>query len=246
MITLRNRSAGWALVLLLLASFIDVSAALGGSPAPKNLLAATAPINSDGTLNVVISVPAGTIAKGKAAGKAGKAEAVIPAHLQSIPLPANYGLIPHTSQPKGQGDEGAALPAIVLGSPIAAGTVAKARALGALVLTEGVRIYDIALLVAEGGSFPILNSIEEFDAKFPGVTAILKAWFTAQKGAGKDGKPLLDSHGFYDREDAIQIIGRAILSYEKARVADADKRPLDKNGNPILYSSKLAKNEYRE
>ena len=243
-------TGGWALVALLAMSFIDGSVAMGGQAAAakpraaKNLLVATDPINADGTVNVVISIPAGTIVKSKTAAKAGKSG--IPAHLRYLAYPANYGLIPHTSQPKGQGDEGGPMPAIVLGAPIPAGTVVKTRPLGALVVTEGTKIYNTALLVAEGSPFPILNSIEEFDVQFPGVTTILRAWFTSYKGVGKDGKPVLDSYGFYDREDAIQLIGTAILSYERARVTEADKKPLDKNGNPVLYSSRRAKNEYRE
>lgn len=247
-------AAGWALVVLLGLSLIDGSTAMGGQAATatpravKNPLVATDPINLDGTINVVISIPAGTIVKGKTAAKAGKSEdkSGIPAHLRYLAYPANYGLIPHTSQPQGQGDEGAPMPAIVLGAPVPAGTLLKTRPLGALVVTEGVKIFNTALLVAEGSPFPILNSIEEFDAQFPGVTTILRAWFTSYKGAGKDGKPVLNSYGFYDREDAIQLIGHAILSYERARVTEADKRPLDKNGNPVLYSSRRAKNEYRE
>jgi inorganic pyrophosphatase len=249
-----NWAAGWALVVLLGVSLIDGSAAMGGQAAAatprvvKNPLVATDPINLDGTINVVIPIPAGTIVKTKTAAKAGKSEdkSAIPTHLRYLAYPANYGLIPHTSQPQGQGDEGAPMPAIVLGAPVPAGTLLKTRPLGALVVTEGVKIFNTALLVAEGSPFPILNTIEEFDAQFPGVTTILRAWFTSYKGVGKDGKPVLDSYGFYDREDAIQLIGTAILSYERARVTEADKKPLDKNGNPVLYSSRRAKNEYRE
>jgi inorganic pyrophosphatase len=249
-----NWAAGWALVVLLGVSLIDGSAAMGGQAAAatprvvKNPLVATDPINLDGTINVVISIPAGTIVKTKTAAKAGKSEdkSAIPTHLRYLAYPANYGLIPHTSQPQGQGDEGAPMPAIVLGAPVPAGTLLKTRPLGALVVTEGVKIFNTALLVAEGSPFPILNTIEEFDAQFPGVTTILRAWFTSYKGVGKEGKPVLDSYGVYDREDAIQLIGTAILSYERARVTEADKKPLDKNGNPVLYSSRRAKNEYRE
>jgi inorganic pyrophosphatase len=249
-----NWAAGWALVVLLGVSLIDGSAAMGGQAAAatprvvKNPLVATDPINPDGTINVVISIPAGTIVKTKTAAKAGKSEdkSAIPTHLRYLAYPANYGLIPHTSQPQGQGDEGAPMPAIVLGAPVPAGTLLKTRPLGALVVTEGVKIFNTALLVAEGSPFPILNTIEEFDAQFPGVTTILRAWFTSYRGVGKDGQPVLDSYGFYDREDAIQLIGTAILSYERARVTEADKKPLDKNGNPVLYSSRRAKNEYRE
>ena len=251
-----NWAGGWALGVLLTVSLLDGSVAMAGQAAvvappraAKNPLVSIDPINLDGTVNVVISIPAGTIARGKAA-KAGKTEdkggAGVPAHLRYLAYPANYGLIPHTSQPKGQGDDGAPMPAIVLGAPIPAGTVVKTRPLGALVVTEGAKIYNTALLVAEGSPFPIVNSIEEFDSRFPGVTTILRAWFTSYKGVGKDGKPVLDSYGFYDREDAIQLIGTAILSYERARVTEADKKPLDKNGNPVLYSSRRAKNEYRE
>lgn len=180
------------------------------------------PLDVDGTISVVISNPAGALAKGK------------------LQYPANYGVIPRTSQPKGQGDEGAPMPAIVLGPTLPAGSIVKTHRLSVLALAEGAKIYNIALLVAEGSDYPITNSIEEFDAKFPGVTSNIEKFFISYKGGDKGGK--INSWGFYDREPAIQAIGDTILAWLNAHVAKIGKTPLLETGSPPLYVHPESKN----
>lgn len=212
----------------------------------KNFLTGYDPINRDGTVNVVIEIPAGTTAKYETNNKTGMLELEqkngAPRFVQYLGYPVNYGAVPRSVMLKSKGGDGDSVDVLVLGQAVPRGSVIRGRAIGVLSLIDTGEVDDKLIVAMENSPFAKIGSIAELDAKFPGVTAILQTWFTSYKGYGKDGKLMLSSTGFKDRAAAIKLIGDAVLDYETSVVTEADKRPLDEKGNPYLYRWPGAKN----
>jgi inorganic pyrophosphatase len=204
------------------------------------------PINVDGTVNVVIEIPAGTTAKYETNKRNGMLELEqkngVPRYVQYLGYPVNYGAIPRTLLLKSKGGDGDGVDVLVLGAAVQRGSVVKGRVIGLLDLVDSGEVDTKAIVVMEDSPFAKVRSIADLDARFPGVTTILQTWFTSYKGYDKDGKPQLTSKGFKGRAEAVRFIGDAILDFETSVVSDTDKRPLDEKGNPYLYRWPGAKN----
>jgi inorganic pyrophosphatase len=202
--------------------------------------------NLDGTVNAVIEIPAGTTAKFEVSIKTGLIELEqkngAPRFVQYLGYPCNYGNVPRTILLKAKGGDGDPLDVLVLGPSVPTGSVVKTRPLGVLSLVDGGETDDKVILVMENSPFSACRSMEDLDAKFPGVTTILKTWFTSYKGRDKQGNLILSSPGFKGRADAIRLVGDSALDYERSVVSEVDKRPLDEKGNPRLYRWSGAKN----
>jgi inorganic pyrophosphatase len=230
---------GMAVAGVPVAGASDVTAHVSVLKGEKNFLNDYDPHNLDGTINAVIEIPAGTTAKYEVNKGTGMLELEqrdgSPRYVQYLGYPCNYGLIPRTVLLKEKGGDGDAVDVCVLGPAVPIGSVVKTRILGLLNLLDGGEVDDKVILVLDNSPFAVCKSMEDLDARFPGVTTILKTWFTSYKGRDKAGKLKLSSTGFKGRAEAIRFVGDAILDFEKARVTEADKRPLDKDGNPLLY-----------
>lgn len=202
--------------------------------------------NTDGTVNAVIEIPAGTTAKYEVSIKTGLIELEqkngAPRFVQYLGYPCNYGNVPRTILLKQKGGDGDPLDVLVLGPSVPTGSVVKTRPLGVLSLIDGGEIDDKVILVMENSPFASCRSMEDLDAKFPGVTTIIKTWFTSYKGRDKKGNLLLSSPGFKGRAEAIRLIGDSALDFERSIITEADKRALDEKGNPRLYRWPGAKN----
>ncbi len=212
----------------------------------KSFITGYDPVNLDGTVNVVIEIPAGTNAKYQVDVKNGTIELEqkngAPRFVQYLGYPCNYGNIPRSVLLKSKGGDGDAIDALVLGPSVPTGSVVRGRAIGILSLMDTGEKDDKVVVVMENGPFANVKSIGDLDKKFPGVTTILQTWFTSYKGRDKEGKLLLASTGFKGRAETIKFIGDAVLDCENSVVTEADKRPLDEKGNPYLYRWPGAKN----
>jgi inorganic pyrophosphatase len=204
------------------------------------------PINKDGTVNVVIEIPAGTTAKYETNKDTGMLELEqkngAPRFVQYLGYPVNYGAIPRSVLLKSKGGDGDSVDVLALGPAVPRGSVVRGRAIGVLSLIDTGELDDKLVVVMENSPFAKVRSIAELDAQFPGVTTIIQTWFTSYKGYGKDGKLMLSSSGFKGRSDAVKLLGDAVLDYENSVITEADKRPLDPKGNPYLYRWPGAKN----
>lgn len=165
-------------------------------------------VNADGTVNVVVEIPAGTSAKWEATkdGRAIAWERVSPDSLRVIDYlayPANYGIVPNTLLPEVEGGDGDPLDAVLLGTAVERGTVVPARAIGVLRLRDRGEQDDKILFVPLAGPFSSLRTLDELRAAYPGVTEIIETWFTRYKGAG-----IVVSDGFAGTEAADALIGR--------------------------------------
>ncbi len=212
----------------------------------KNFFNGYDPINRDGTVNVVIEIPAGSTAKYETNKLTGMLELEqkngAPRFVQYLGYPVNYGAIPRSILLKSKGGDGDSVDVLVLGQSVPIGSVVRGRVIGLLSLIDTGDKDDKAVVVMENSPFAKVANIADLDAKFPGVTSIIQTWFTSYKGYGKDGKLMLSSAGFKGRAEAVKFIGDAILDYELSVVTEADKRALDEKGNPYLYRWPGAKN----
>ena len=242
-------SVGWGFATLPLSG---AETAAGVTPqvsvlkGQKNFFTGYDTHNLDGTVNVVIEIPAGTTAKYEVSIKTGLIELEqkngAPRFVQYLGYPCNYGNSPRTILLKEKGGDGDPLDVLVLGASVPTGSVVKTRPLGVLSLIDGGEIDDKVLVAMENSPFASCRSMEDLEAKFPGVTTILKTWFTSYKGRDKKGNLLLSSTGFKGRAEAIRLIGDSALDYERSVITEADKRALDEKGNPRLYRWPGAKN----
>ena len=180
----------------------------------KNFMNDFMPMNNDGTINVVVEIPTGTIGKwevDKSDGnlkwefKKGK-----PRIVKFLGYPGNYGMIPRTMLPKKLGGDGDPLDVIVLGQSVPRGSVIKAKLIGVLKLSDGGEQDDKLLAVLENSPFFGVDSISELDKEFSGVTKIVEIWFESYKGPGE-----MISNGFGNNEEALKILNFSINEYKK-------------------------------
>jgi inorganic pyrophosphatase len=180
----------------------------------ESFLSSRPALNPDGTINVVVEIPTGTTAKWEVSKPSGdlvwELEEGEPRVVHYLGYPGNYGMLPRTLLAKEAGGDGDPLDVIVLGPAVARGAVVEARVLGVLQLLDGGEQDDKIVAVLEGDPLAEAGSIEELDAKFPGVSAIVETWFASYKGPG-----VLESRGFAGRDAAQQVIESAAAAFRQ-------------------------------
>ena len=124
---------------------------------PKNFLKDFEPINSDGTINVVIEIPAGTAAKWEVDKKDGSLKWEFkegkPRIVKYLGYPGNYGMVPQTLLSKELGGDGDPLDVLVLGKMVPRGSVVDAKLIGILKFLDGGEQDDKLLAVLPGTPF---------------------------------------------------------------------------------------------
>ena len=180
----------------------------------NNFLTDYEPVNTDGTVNVVVEIPTGTTAKWEVDKKDGKIKWEFkkgkPRIVKYLGYPGNYGMLPRTLLPKELGGDGDPLDVLVLGQYIPRGSVVKAKVLGVLKLLDGGEQDDKIIAVLNDSPLSKVNNIQELDSQFIGVTNIIKTWFESYKGPGE-----LVSKGFSDYGQAMEIINASSKAYSK-------------------------------
>ena len=149
--------------LLVLAVACSVAAETAPTEAPPpivgehNLLEGYPARNEDGTVNIVVECPAGTIVKWEVQpdgvlrvqedylGIGWKGLSAV----DFLAYPANYGMIPGTLMAREAGGDGEPLDVMVLGGAIDRGTVVRARLIGAIALLDDAEQDDKLLAVVD-------------------------------------------------------------------------------------------------
>lgn len=167
----------------------------------------------DGLYNAVIEIPAGYSKKYETNKKTGAIEwslddAGQPRTIQYLPYPANYGMIPGTWLPPGQGGDNDPLDVFVLGEATPHKAIVPVRIIGAIRLLDRGEHDDKLLAVEPNGIFSEATDLSSLDSLFPGVIVQLENWLTHYKGAGKT-----ELHGRADREEAEAILEAAIAAF---------------------------------
>ena len=159
-------------------------------------------------VDIIVEIPAGTNAKWEMNHKTKRLEWEIQNETKRIVkylgYPANYGMIPNTLLRKEDGGDGDPLDVILLGPAVERGSQVQAKLIGMLRLTDSGEQDDKLIAVSGDGPFSEIERISELDHTFPGVTDILRIWFTSYKGPD-----VMSSTGFETREEAIEILEAA-------------------------------------
>jgi len=183
---------------------------------PKNLLKDWPSKDQSGNIHAVIEIPAGRTEKWEVDKEDGNLKWDFkkgkPRVLKYIGYPGNYGMVPQTLLSVEAGGDGDPLDIILLGPPINRGEVAKAKLIGVLKLEDGGEQDDKLIAVQFNSPLKKVDSIEELDERFPGITQILDLWFTHYKG--KEGE--MESKGFGDLKEAEKILNEASDHYQKS------------------------------
>ncbi len=180
---------------------------------PLNLLTDITPLAADGAINAVIEIPTGTLDKWELDKTTGQMKWELvdnkPRVVNYIGYPGNYGMIPRTLLSKEKGGDGDPLDILVLGPPAERGEVLKCKLIGVLYLQDRGEQDDKLIAVSSDSPMYPINSLEELNVSYRGVTDMVQLWFTNYKGPGK-----MESKGFGDKEVAHEILNAAITEYE--------------------------------
>ena len=180
--------------------------------ANQNLVTGILAMNADGTINVIVEVPAGTNEKWEVNEQGVMVREFTgdkPRVIRYLPYPGNYGMIPRTLLDPKDGGDNAPLDAIVLGPTVPRGHVIKAYPIGVLRMLDGGEQDDKILAVRADSHFKNALDVDALEKQFPGTVTILETWFSNY--AGKSRQIVL---GFGSRASAIQIISVASKSFE--------------------------------
>lgn len=193
--------------------------------APHDFLRGFPAHTGERTINAVVEIPAGTNEKWEV-----KLDGVMRWDLKNggvrivsyLGYPANYGIVPRAVLGKELGGDGDPLDVLVLGPALPRGAVVEVKVLGLIQLVDGGEKDDKVLAVQKDGPLGDADDLDELDAEFPGVTAILKTWFENYKGPGK-----LTCSGFGSRGDALRLLAACEKSFADAEAkakAGGDKK----------------------
>lgn len=171
------------------------------------------PLNTDGSINAIIEIPAGSVEKWEMNKTTGEIERDSmhgePRTIHYLGYPGNYGMIPSTLLPQTEGGDGDPLDVLVLGPPVKRGTVVKAHLLGVLQLLDNGEQDDKIIAVSAASSLQADLSLDAFAASYPGALEIIETWFLNYKGPGQ-----MKSSGYADRRAAENILERSIDHYK--------------------------------
>jgi inorganic pyrophosphatase len=187
-----------------------------------NLLTNHLARNPDGTINVVIEIPAGTSEKWEV-NEDGSALVRdftddVPRVVDYLPYPGNYGMIPRTLLDADKGGDGGALDAMVLGPAVPRGTVVRARPIGVVRVVDRMVQDDKILAVMEGPTLKEVYDVESLQARYPGSTEIIGIWWSNAHGQASQ----VNLMGTGSRGQANAVIDYAVESYKKRKKVDGE------------------------
>jgi inorganic pyrophosphatase len=155
-----------------------------------NLLTNHLARNQDGTINVVVEIPAGTNEKwevnddGTALVRDFTGDE--PRTVDYLPYPGNYGFIPRTLLDTDQGGDGGALDVMVLGPAVPRGSVVRARPIGIVRVVDRMEQDDKILAVSQGETLTEVYDIESLETRYPGAVEIVDTWWSNAHGKHSD------------------------------------------------------------
>lgn len=177
-----------------------------------NYLDTASPLTTDGLVNAVVEIPAGTSQKWEVNKETGFLEWELIDHehriVNYLPYPWNYGMIPQTLLPVSEGGDGDPLDILILGPSNSRGAVIPVRVIGVLRMMDRGEQDDKLIAIDPGSHFSEVHKMNDLEVNYPGVIDIIKLWFENYKG---DGHIIIQS--VEDEHTADEIIRAAISSY---------------------------------
>ena len=164
--------------------------------------------NNDGTINVIVEIPAGDNDKWELWKKDGSIRWEFQNNsfrkIKYLPYISNYGFVPQTLFSKEIGGDGDPVDVILLGERFERGSVIKGKILGLINMKDEGRL-DSKIVAVNQNSFvfnsSILNNFDDLSVNYPGALEIIEIWFQNYKlnnniiingyGSVKDAKNLI-------------------------------------------------------
>ncbi len=174
----------------------------------------TSTYSPEGLVHALIEIPAGSDKKYELNKNTGIIEWETldngeKRRINHLPYPANYGMIPQTYLSPDAGGDGDPLDIILLGPAIKRGSIVPCRLIGGLQLTDNGEQDDKLIAIPAEGTFSELENLPQLDILYPGVTEIIRIWFSNYKGEGK-----LQSEGFFSKAEALKILSLSSDMYK--------------------------------
>ena len=166
----------------------------------------------EGTINVVVEIPTGSIDKWEVDKTDGSMKWQMledgPRKVNYLGYPGNYGMIPKTYLPKDLGGDGDPLDVIVLGPAVERGSIVECKIIGVIELLDRGEQDDKLIAVMKDTPFYSVNSIAELNQNFNGALDIVSTWFANYKGPGK-----MEIQKIAEKERAEEILEASIQAY---------------------------------
>ena len=165
--------------------------------------------NNDGTINVIVEIPAGDNDKWELWKKDGSIRWEFQNNsfrkIKYLPYISNYGFVPQTLFSKEIGGDGDPIDVILLGERLKRGSVIKGKILGVINMKDEGS-FDSKIVAVNQNSFvfnsSILNNFDDLSKNYPGALEIIEIWFQNYKlnnniiingyGSVKDAKNLIN------------------------------------------------------
>tara|TARA_Y100001970_G_scaffold90373_1_gene113878 strand:+ start:276 stop:959 length:684 start_codon:yes stop_codon:yes gene_type:complete len=172
--------------------------------------------NNDGTINVIVEIPAGDNDKWELWKKDGSIRWEFQNNsfrkIKYLPYISNYGFVPQTLFSKEIGGDGDPVDVILLGERFERGSVIKGKILGLINMKDEGRL-DSKVVAVNQNSFvfnsSILNNFDDLNANYPGALEIIEIWFQNYK---LNNKILINGYGSVN--DAKNLINKSVDPYK--------------------------------
>lgn len=166
----------------------------------KNYVSDINPFNLDGSINVVVEIPAGTIEKWEISKDGSQIKQEINENkkrvIDYLAYPFNYGFIPQTYLPASEGGDGDPLDIIIIGESVERGSVLKVKPIGTIILLDNNQIDSKVIgLMINDLNISSSNSVGDLEKNYSGVMEIIKLWIQNYKGEILEIKRILGRNG---------------------------------------------------
>ena len=162
----------------------------------KNLIFDIYPYNEDGTINVVVEIPAGTLEKWEVTKDGSQIKQQIENNkirtINYLAYPFNYGFIPQTVLPVEENGDGDQLDVIIIGPSVKRGTVLKVKPIGTIIAIDNNEIDSKIISLAKNSlDISRANSIDDLKKNYIGLFDIITIWIENYKGEAIEIKNIL-------------------------------------------------------
>ena len=168
--------------------------------------------NDDGTINVIVEIPAGDNNKWELWKKDGSIRWEFQNNsfrkIHYLPYISNYGFVPQTLFSKEIGGDGDPVDVILLGEREKRGSIIKGKILG-LINMEDEGSLDSKIVAVNQNSFvfnsSIINNFDDLNKNYPGALEIIEIWFQNYK---LNNNILINGYGSVN--DAKNLINKSV------------------------------------
>ncbi|MBI1388630.1 MAG: inorganic diphosphatase [bacterium] len=179
---------------------------------PNNYMRDFPPQNPDGSINLVVEIPAGTNDKWEVKPDSGVMKWTkkdgSPRVVKYIGYVGNYGMVPQTINPHEYGGDGEPLDVMALGPSQDRGAVVKAWMVGVLKMQDDGEQDDKIIAVLDESPLGEVRTIGELEEKYPGAVDIVKTFFLNYKAPSDK---VIEGVG--DEQEAFQLLSDTHQAY---------------------------------